>query len=629
MHNGFLLTVFCNMDVSFDPLVQSGTQCVVALSAARRAILTEGVVVDEAWMASNGAPLLDLLLHTDFDVQEGAIRLMCSLVYKSPAARTYFLSLPGLAGRVVHLIVRGGGHVLRPWSCVLTATSRKPCCAILSSACAAIWIMGTLCDAHAAFQDTVWQQTEVLLPALIHMSQLCMDEVQMGTVWLLRRVLSCSQQRMDYAMQHGAAKALSHVLASGSQIVMELAASTILHMATGSKGRQAAFLAAGALPVIAALLPVAHPAKFQSLVACVASCLVEKHQTAQAQLVECLPTLLQVLSHADTSLDAKAHLATAIFNSAGKIPDMRTRLGDCGLVDVLLEALIATPSTDLVAMERFLVVLISLTTMHPENQKRLCARMESIAVLIKLSILPAPRIQGLAAGLIRSASDGQNAIKALLVAYGALAHLLLNFLSTDYFSREQAVAAVYTLLLNQPGHLPLWGILGGTDVTVAVIVGVCHSTALAHLCAMLILKRVLADAPALAPALTANLPLQHALVRLFYSTDQRLKTQARSLLQVLHQDWAVQHAAKQIRGAAALDALPLALSQDCCPICMEDLDKEVEGQASISLPCFHVFHGACIQKWLVGSGQDSCPMCKLPVMDALAASMVMKSSICK
>jgi hypothetical protein len=101
-------------------------------------------------------------------------------------------------------------------------------------------------------------------------------------------------------------------------------------------------------------------------------------------------------------------------------------------------------------------------------------------------------------------------------------------------------------------------------------------------------------------------------------------------LQVLHNDWLSHSEATQVRGAAALDALPATSSRDCCPICMEDLDKTLEGQTSVALPCFHVYHGACIQKWLVGSGQDSCPMCKLPVMSTLAASMVMKSTLlCK
>jgi hypothetical protein len=339
---------------------------------------------------------------------------------------------------------------------------------------------------------------------------------------------------MDYAMQQGAAQALCHVFATGCQTVMELAAATIRHMATGSKSRQAAFSAAGALPVLVAVLPDATPPKFQSVVAWALSSLVEMDETAQAQFVDALPVVLHVANQADTSLETKAHLATAIFNGTGRNHTMRTRLGDSGAVETFLDALIAARRSDALFMERFLVVLISLTSMHPDNQKRLTAKMESMAVLMKLLLLPTPRIQGLAAGLIRSVADGQPAVQVLLVAYGALAHLLLNFLSPDCFTREQAVAAVFTLLTHQPAHVTLWDVLGGVQATVAVLVDMCHSTALAHLCAALILRRVLADAPACQPMLVANVSLQHALVRLFYSTDSRVKIQAKGLLQVLH-----------------------------------------------------------------------------------------------
>ncbi|KAL3530306.1 hypothetical protein ACH5RR_009628 [Cinchona calisaya] len=42
-----------------------------------------------------------------------------------------------------------------------------------------------------------------------------------------------------------------------------------------------------------------------------------------------------------------------------------------------------------------------------------------------------------------------------------------------------------------------------------------------------------------------------------------------------------------------------------CPICLEELHVGFEG---IRLPCLHIFHGACITKWLQES--HMCPLCR-------------------
>ncbi|GAB4845517.1 hypothetical protein Ancab_038922 [Ancistrocladus abbreviatus] len=54
-----------------------------------------------------------------------------------------------------------------------------------------------------------------------------------------------------------------------------------------------------------------------------------------------------------------------------------------------------------------------------------------------------------------------------------------------------------------------------------------------------------------------------------------------------------------------------------CAICLEELTgKEEKGEEVQRLPCFHVFHGGCILKWLKRS--DRCPLCRsvlpLPAM---------------
>ncbi len=45
-----------------------------------------------------------------------------------------------------------------------------------------------------------------------------------------------------------------------------------------------------------------------------------------------------------------------------------------------------------------------------------------------------------------------------------------------------------------------------------------------------------------------------------------------------------------------------------CSVCMEEY---VQGEVTRRLPCTHVFHKACIDKWLLQCNA-SCPICKVP-----------------
>ncbi len=49
-----------------------------------------------------------------------------------------------------------------------------------------------------------------------------------------------------------------------------------------------------------------------------------------------------------------------------------------------------------------------------------------------------------------------------------------------------------------------------------------------------------------------------------------------------------------------------------CPICYERFD---ENETRVDLGCDHVFHSACIVKWLVQ--KDSCPMCRSKVANTV------------
>jgi hypothetical protein len=233
-------------------------------------------------------------------------------------------------------------------------------------------------------------------------------------------------------------------------------------------------------------------------------------------------------------------------------------------------------------------------------------------------------VQGLVAALIRLLAEDDPKACSLMLAYGVLSHLLLNFVHLDYFAREQAVVAAQVLIQNQPSHVNLLEALGGVAAVVAVLTDLCCSTQLSHLCALLMLKAIIKNDPSNTPRLSANVSLQHALVRLFYSSDKRIQVQSRVLLQTLYPVAATYHVVTRAVGIAAFDALPMGqyTSPDCCSVCLETFTAA----ACVWLPCFHVFHVVCVREWLVDMGKDSCPVCKLAVVRTVGMSMLTRTA---
>jgi hypothetical protein len=45
-----------------------------------------------------------------------------------------------------------------------------------------------------------------------------------------------------------------------------------------------------------------------------------------------------------------------------------------------------------------------------------------------------------------------------------------------------------------------------------------------------------------------------------------------------------------------------------CPICLDDF---IEGDSLKTMPCMHIYHSKCIDRWL--ATDNSCPICKTPI----------------
>ena len=57
---------------------------------------------------------------------------------------------------------------------------------------------------------------------------------------------------------------------------------------------------------------------------------------------------------------------------------------------------------------------------------------------------------------------------------------------------------------------------------------------------------------------------------------------------------------------------------DCCPICLAEVDVTASG--SVRLPCGHLMHADCCERWLVM--HPSCPMCRQSALPNAKTSTV-------
>lgn len=50
--------------------------------------------------------------------------------------------------------------------------------------------------------------------------------------------------------------------------------------------------------------------------------------------------------------------------------------------------------------------------------------------------------------------------------------------------------------------------------------------------------------------------------------------------------------------------------EECC-VCLSRFEEEDE--ATRELPCRHLFHRACVDRWLLLSRRRTCPLCRVPI----------------
>jgi len=81
--------------------------------------------------------------------------------------------------------------------------------------------------------------------------------------------------------------------------------------------------------------------------------------------------------------------------------------------------------------------------------------------------------------------------------------------------------------------------------------------------------------------------------------------------------------------ALALNEAAIDAGVSECPICYDVARNERDGKPPITLPCGHVFHAKCIQKWTPTS--NTCPMCRgdagmVPSVSATSAHGLLRNA---
>lgn len=416
------------------------------------------------------ASLLGLLTSPQPKLVEAACHVLCTLIARNSYTSAVVCGTPGVLVILFHLLGMSAGHVFGG-GCVTCGTATPPLdasvrsfsfitCPVTAPACGAMWALCALCMNSPEFQASLAHNTAVVASVIAHQSSAC-EEAVTSSAWLLCNMGMGAPALAPVLMEAGVAAPLLLTLTHGPMPAKGLAARTVRALVLDNNAIQCAFDALGAVPILTAALHsplLTHDVQASLLWALGALCHgvpTIQHRMRCGDSGAALVTVVSLLTSESPQVQMQA--AATLYNSIAGCRENQSFVGAIPCALESLAAMLPATQSNAQAAEKALAALVCLTQKHAANQARVDAVPGCVAQIVHFLTFPSSRVQGLAAGAIRSLVAEQVEVRTRCIALGALPLLLDLCASKDAFAQEQSVAALFNCMKGVPGGVPVSG----------------------------------------------------------------------------------------------------------------------------------------------------------------------------
>ena len=629
------------------------------LSLARGATSADRDTVNDVIL-----PNFVALMSSLIALQELCSRAACTLVAKNPVSCDRFVGIPGALQLVLDLVAHGEHTTADECAsasthlpAALRALSLSDSCETVCFAedrigrrCGARWLLCALVDSTSNFarQLSPCTVSALLQSQLRHLASPS-DEEKAACCWLIHCLAGKFPTVPSTLLELNADAQLVGVLTSSNPSTACLAAWAIRAAVGDRKDIAKAYFDRPAVREAVLSLMTGDAADHQSGGLWLLSGLVSADTpSSQDDVREWRDGVLftkAISMLRSPSVIVQCQAAVCVYNFCAKHAVNQQYAVEHG-AHTLLHALLPKRAGVVRVTEKALATLLCIVLKHSANQLAVCELPDLVKQTIALLTCSSTRIQGLAAGLVRTLVAEQPTLQARFTAHGVLPPLVELLRSTDTFTQEQSIAALYNMIVQHSLNKTYLLCLPVEAAITGILCDSAKPSRLTLQCAIMVLYSLCEADDAFKARLGANEALVNALLRLCHVSCgcTKLRAHADRLLKTIAPSAHEQRPARSPEQvlAALMTVYPTsspspaapACFTDCqCPICImplvpsldtDDRDTTMGSEPTpcdavaahdiVALPgCLHKLHRACLVPW-IKSGKDSCPTCRKPII---------------